>query len=57
MCIINFNVFVRKNDSCIMINSLVTYFPLGLELSGESGLSNVIHPSYSLDLIKWSYLD
>ena len=48
MCIINFDDFVRKNDSCIMINSLVTS-PLSLELSSESGLSNVIHPSCSLD--------
>ena len=33
----------RKDDSCIMINPLVTYFP------SESGLSSVIHPCYSLD--------
>ena len=33
----------RKDDSCIMINPLVTYFP------SESGLSNVIHPGCSLD--------
>ena len=34
----------RKDDSGIMINPLVTYFP------SESGLSSVIHPCYSLDL-------
>ena len=39
----------RKDDSCIMINPLVTYFPSKSGLSSESGLSNVIHPGCSLD--------
>ena len=44
MYFMSFDVFVRKNDSCIMINSLVTSF------TSESVLSCVIHPCYSLDL-------
>ena len=42
MFIISCDVFVRKNDSCIMINSLVTSF------TSESGLSCVILTCYSL---------
>ena len=49
MCIINFDVFVRKNDSCIMINPFVIYFPSESGLGSESGLSYVIHPGCSLD--------
>ena len=40
----------RKDDSCIMINPLVTYFPIESRLSSESGLSRVIHHCCSLDL-------
>ena len=43
------DVFVRKNDSCIMINSLVTSFTSESVLGSESGLSCVIHPGCSLD--------
>ena len=39
----------RKDDSCIMINPLVTYFPAESGLSSESGLSRVIHYCCSLD--------
>ena len=49
MCIINFDVFVRKNDSCIIINSLITSFTSESGVSSETGLSNVIHYSCSLD--------
>ena len=49
MFIISFDVFVRKNDSCIMINPLVTYFPSKSGLCSVSGLSCVIHPGCSLD--------
>ena len=40
----------HTDDSCIMINPFVTYFPSESGLGSESGLSCVIHPSYSLDL-------
>ena len=40
---------VRKNDSYIMINSLVTSFTSESGLGSESGLSYVIHPGCSLD--------
>ena len=50
MCFISFDVFVCKNDSCIMINPFVTYFPSESRLGSESGLSCVIHPGCSLDL-------
>ena len=49
MFILSFGGFVRKNDSCIIINSLVTSFVSESGLSSESSLSNVIHPSCSLD--------
>ena len=49
MYLMSFDVFVRKNDSCIMINPFVTYFPSESGLSSESGLGNVIHPGFSLD--------
>ena len=49
MYLISFDVFVRKNDSCIMINPLVTCFPSESGLGSESGLSNVTHPGCSLD--------
>ena len=45
----SFVVFVRKNDSCIMINPLVTSFTSESGLGSESGLSYVIHPCCSLD--------
>ena len=47
--LMSFFVFVRKNDSCIMINPLVTCFPYESGLCSESGLSCVIHPGCSLD--------
>ena len=50
MYLMSFDVFVHKNDSCIMINSLVTSFTSECGLGSESGLSCVIHPSCSLDL-------
>ena len=49
MYLISLDVFVRKNDSCIMINSLVTSFTSESGLGSESGLSCVIHPGCSLD--------
>ena len=49
MYFISFDVFVRKNDSCIMINSLVTSFTSESGLGSESRLSCVIHPGCSLD--------
>ena len=45
--LISFDVFVCKNDSCIMINSLVTSFTSESGLGSESGLSCVIHPCCS----------
>ena len=45
----SFDVYVRMDDSCIMINPLVTYFPSESGLSGESSLSNVIHHGCCLD--------
>ena len=45
----SFDVFVRKNDSCIMINPFVTYFPSESGLGSESRLNYVIHPGCSLD--------
>ena len=50
MYLISFDVFVRKNDSCIMINPFVTYFPSKSGLGSESGLSCVIPLGCSLDL-------
>ena len=44
MYLMSFDVFVHKNDSCIMINSLVTSFTSESGLGSESGLSCVIHP-------------
>ena len=49
MYLMSFDVFVHKNDSCIMINPFVTYFPSESGLSGESSLSNVIHHGCCLD--------
>ena len=45
----SFDVFVCKNDSCIMVNSLVTSFLYESGLGSVSGLSCVIHPGCSLD--------
>ena len=47
MYFMSFDVFVRKNDSCIMINSLVTSFTSESGLGSESGLSCVVHPCCS----------
>ena len=48
MYFMSFDVFVRKNDSCIMINSIVTIivtsFTSESGLGSESKLSCVIHP-------------
>ena len=37
--LISFDVFVRKNDSCIIINSLVTSFVSESRVSSVYGLS------------------
>ena len=47
--LMSFDAFVRKNNSCIMINSLVTSFTSKSGLGSEFGLSYVIHPGCSLD--------
>ena len=46
MFVLSFGGFVRKNDSCIIINSLVTSFASESGLGSESRLSCVIHPCY-----------
>ena len=44
MFVLSFGGFVRKNDSCIIINSLVTSFVSESRVSGVYGLSCVVHP-------------
>ena len=50
MYFMSVDVFVRKNDSCIMINSLVTSFTSESGLGSESVLSCVTLTGYSLDI-------
>ena len=57
MYLISFDVFVRMNDSCIMINPLVTSFTSESGLGSESGLSCVIRPGTIETYIRLSYLD
>ena len=57
MYLISFDVFVCKNDSCIMINSLVTSFTSESGLGSEYGLSCVVHPSTLKTVVRLSYLD